>query len=61
MTESEHKKAVTAKQREITRLRNASKGSNLCLAAKLSIKERVKALEEELRQFKLNFFELVTK
>lgn len=61
MTETEHKKAVEAKQREITKLRNASKGANLSLAEKLIMKERVKVLECDLRQFKLDFYQLVTK
>lgn len=61
MTESEHKKAVEAKQQEITKLRDTSKGTKLSLAEKLSMKAQIKALEDELRQFKLYFYELVTK
>ncbi len=61
MTETEHKKAVEAKQRAITRLRDASKGTSLSLAEKLSMKAQIKAQEDELSQFKLDFYELVTK
>lgn len=60
MTSEQHRKAVSVKQGQITKLRNSSKMPNLSLAEKLAIRERVKALEEDLRQFKLNFYELVS-
>ena len=60
MTSEQHRKAVSVKQGQITKLRNSAKAPALSLAEKLAIRERVKALEEDLRQFKLNFYELVS-
>ncbi len=60
MTSEQHRKAVSIKQGQITKLRNSSKAPTLSLAEKLAIRERVKALEDDLRQFKLNFYELVS-
>ncbi len=59
MNSEDHRKAVSNKQRQITKLRNQSKES-ISLEEKLIIKKRINGLNEELRQFKLDYFELVT-
>jgi len=57
MTEVEHRKIATTLRSKITKARNVAK-ANRKLAEKLEAQKVVKALEQQLHEHLLNFFEL---
>lgn len=58
MTANEHQKKTALLNGQITRARNAAKAI-ASLSEKLTKKEKVKKLEAELHQHRLNYYELV--
>ena len=59
MTGEEHSKEVSRKKEMITRIKNKSKG-DLTLAEKLDLKLKAKSLESELRDFILNYHDIIS-
>jgi hypothetical protein len=59
VTGEEHSKEVSRKKAMITRIKNKSKG-DLTLAEKLDLKLKAKSLESELRDFILNYHDIIS-